>query len=115
MPLCAAGDTVLGMRLDAGGHHSHGARPSFSGKMYNAVQYGLVEENGEIDYDQVEALAREHRPKIVVAGFSAYFRVEDLARFADIPRSVDSWVMVDMPHVAGPVAAGVYPDPDPHP
>jgi len=114
MALCAPGDTVLGMSLDAGGHLTHGARPNFSGKMYNAVQYGLVEETGEIDYDQVEALAREHRPKIVVAGFSAYSRVVDWARFAEIARSVDAWFMVDMAHVAGLVAAGVYPNPVPH-
>src|SRR5690625_4454718 len=109
MALCAPGDTVLGMSLDAGGHLTHGARPNFSGKMYNAVQYGLVEETGEIDYDQVEALAREHRPKIVVAGFSAYSRVVDWARFAEIARSVDAWFMVDMARVAGLVAAGVSP------
>ncbi len=113
MALCQPGDTVLGMSLDAGGHLTHGAKPNFSGKTYNAVQYGLDESTGEIDYAQVEALAREHRPKMIVAGFSAYSRVVDWQRFRDIADSVGAWLMVDMAHVAGLVAAGVYPNPVP--
>ena len=113
MALCDPGDTVLGMSLDAGGHLTHGARPNFSGKLYNAVQYGLDESTGEIDYGQVEALAREHRPKMIVAGFSAYSRVVDWQRFRDIADAVGAWLMVDMAHVAGLVAAGVYPNPVP--
>src|SRR5690606_19298146 len=113
MALCEPGDTVLGMSLDAGGHLTHGAKPNFSGKMYRSVQYGLVESTGEIDYEQVEALAREHRPKMIVAGFSAYSRVVDWQRFRDIADSVGAWFMVDMAHVAGLVAAGVYPNPVP--
>lgn len=113
MALCEPGDTVLGMSLDAGGHLTHGARPNFSGKMYNAVQYGLVDGTGEIDYDQVAELAEEHRPKVIVAGFSAYSRVVDWQRFREIADRVNAWFMVDMAHVAGLVAAGVYPNPVP--
>jgi glycine hydroxymethyltransferase len=111
MALLAPGDTLLGMSLDAGGHLTHGARPNFSGKIYHAVQYGLNEETGQIDYEQVAALAREHRPKMVVAGFSAYSRVVDWQRFRDIADSVGAYLFVDMAHVAGLVAAGIYPSP----
>ena len=111
MALLQPGDTILGMSLDAGGHLTHGARPNFSGKLYHAVQYGLNNATGEIDYDQVEALAREHRPKMVVAGFSAYSRVVDWQRFRSIADSVGAWLFVDMAHVAGLIAAGLYPSP----
>ncbi len=111
MALLQPGDTVLGMSLDAGGHLTHGAKPNFSGKIYNAVQYGLNEQTGEIDYEQVERLALEHKPKMIVAGFSAYSRVVDWQRFRDIADKVGAWLMVDMAHVAGLVAAGVYPSP----
>ncbi len=111
--LVQPGETVLGMSLDAGGHLTHGAKPNFSGKIYNAVQYGLNPETGEIDYEQVEALAREHKPKMIVAGFSAYSGIVDWQRFRDIADEVGAWLMVDMAHVAGLVAAGVYPNPVP--
>lgn len=114
MALLNPGDTVLGMSLAHGGHLTHGAHVSFSGKIYNAVQYGLNEATGEIDYDQVEALAREHKPGMIVAGFSAYSRVVDWARFREIADAVGAYLMVDMAHVAGLVAAGVYPNPMPH-
>lgn len=107
-------DTVLGMSLDAGGHLTHGAAPNFSGKMYNAVQYGLNPETGEIDYDEVQRLATEHQPKMVVAGFSAYSRVIDWSRFRDIADSVGAYLLVDMAHVAGLVATGHYPNPVPY-
>ncbi len=113
MALLSAGDTVLGMSLDAGGHLTHGAAPNFSGKMYNAVQYGLNPETGEIDYEQVEALALEHKPKMIIAGFSAYSGIVDWARFREIADKVEAYLMVDMAHVAGLVAAGVYPNPVP--
>ena len=105
------GDTVLGMSLDAGGHLTHGAKPNFSGKMYNAIQYGLDNDTGLIDYDQVEKLAREHKPKMIVAGFSAYSQIVDWQRFRDIADEVGAILLVDMAHVAGLVAAGVYPSP----
>jgi glycine hydroxymethyltransferase len=105
------GDTILGMSLDAGGHLTHGAKPNFSGKIFNAVQYGLNNDTGEIDYDQVEALAKEHKPKMVVAGFSAYSLKADWQRFRDIADSIGAWLLVDMAHVAGLVAAGLYPSP----
>ena len=114
MALCKPGDTVLGMSLAHGGHLTHGASVSFSGKMYNAVQYGLNELTGEIDYDQVETLAKEHRPAMIIAGFSAYSRVVDWARFREIADSVDAYLFVDMAHIAGLVAAGVYPSPVPY-
>ncbi|SCZ55011.1 serine hydroxymethyltransferase [Thiohalomonas denitrificans] len=113
MALLQPGDTILGMSLDAGGHLTHGAKPNFSGKIYNAIQYGLDEGSGEIDYEQVERLAVEHKPKMIVAGFSAYSRVVDWQRFRDIADKVGAWLMVDMAHVAGLVAAGVYPNPVP--
>jgi glycine hydroxymethyltransferase len=111
--LCQPGDTILGMSLADGGHLTHGAKPNFSGKTYNAVQYGLNPATGEVDYDQVEALAREHKPKMIVAGFSAYSRVMDWQRFRVIADQVGAWLMVDMAHVAGLVAAGCYPSPVP--
>ena len=111
MAMLKAGDTVLGMSLDAGGHLTHGAKPNFSGKTYNAVQYGLDNETGLIDYDQVASLAREHKPKMIVAGFSAYSQIVDWQRFRDIADEVGAILLVDMAHVAGLVAAGVYPSP----
>jgi glycine hydroxymethyltransferase len=113
MALCEPGDTVLGMSLAEGGHLTHGSKVNFSGKLYNAVQYGLVAATGEIDYEQVEALAKEHQPKMIVAGFSAYSRVVDWKRFREIADSVGAYLMVDMAHVAGLVATGHYPNPIP--
>ena len=107
------GDTILGMSLDHGGHLTHGAKVNFSGKFFKAVQYGLVAATGIIDYDQVERLAQEHRPKMIVAGFSAYSRVIDWARFRAIADSIGAYLFVDMAHVAGLIAAGVYPNPVP--
>ncbi|MES9956451.1 MAG: serine hydroxymethyltransferase [Sedimenticola sp.] len=111
MALCQPGDTILGMSLAHGGHLTHGAKPNFSGKIYNAVQYGLNPETGEIDYEEVERLAREHKPKMIVAGFSAYSRVVDWQRFRDIADEVGAFLFVDMAHVAGLIAAGNYPSP----
>ncbi len=111
MALCNPGDTVLGMSLAHGGHLTHGAKPNFSGKLYNAIQYGLHADTGEIDYEQVERLALEHRPRMIVAGFSAYSRVVDWQRFRDISDRVGAYLLVDMAHVAGLVAAGLYPSP----
>ena len=113
MALCEPGDTVLGMSLAEGGHLTHGSKVNFSGKLYNAVQYGLDAETEEIDYDQVQSLATEHQPKMIVAGFSAYSRVVDWQRFRDIADSVGAYLMVDMAHVAGLVATGHYPNPIP--
>ena len=113
MALVQPGDTILGMSLAHGGHLTHGAKPNFSGKIYNAIQYGLDEKTGEIDYDQVEALAKEHQPKMIVAGFSAYSRIVDWQRFRDIADSVGAYLFVDMAHVAGLIAAGGYPSPGP--
>lgn len=113
LALLEANDTVLGMSLDAGGHLTHGAHINFSGLNYNAVQYGLVDGTGLIDYDQVEALAREHKPKMIIAGFSAYSQVVDWQRFRDIADEVGAYLLVDMAHVAGLVAGGVYPSPIP--
>jgi glycine hydroxymethyltransferase len=113
MALCEPGDTVLGMSLAHGGHLTHGSHVNFSGKIYNAVQYGLNAKTGEIDYEQVEQLALEHKPKMIVAGFSAYSRVVDWQRFRDIADKVDAYLFVDMAHVAGLVAAGIYPNPVP--
>jgi glycine hydroxymethyltransferase len=112
--LVQPGDPILGMSLDHGGHLTHGARVNFSGKFFRAVQYGIRPESGEIDYAQVQRLAEEHRPKLIVAGFSAYSRVVDWARFAAIAREVGAYFVVDMAHVAGLVAAGIYPNPLPH-
>jgi glycine hydroxymethyltransferase len=113
LALLAPGDTLLGMSLDHGGHLTHGSKVNFSGKLFNAVQYGLDPTTGEIDYDGVLRLAREHRPKMIVAGFSAYSRIVDWARFRRIADEIDAWFVVDMAHVAGLVAAGVYPNPVP--
>jgi glycine hydroxymethyltransferase len=113
MALLQPGDTLLGMSLAHGGHLTHGSKVSFSGKMYNAVQYGLNEATGEIDYEEVERLAKEHRPKMIIAGFSAYSRVVDWQRFREIADSINAWLFVDMAHVAGLVAAGLYPNPVP--
>jgi glycine hydroxymethyltransferase len=114
LALAKPGETLLGLSLDHGGHLTHGAKPNFSGKIFNAVQYGLDPETGEVDYAQVESLAREHRPKLIVAGFSAYSRVMDWARFREIADAVGAYLVVDMAHVAGLVAAGVYPNPVPY-
>ncbi|MCO5762338.1 MAG: serine hydroxymethyltransferase [Gammaproteobacteria bacterium] len=111
MALCEPGDVVLGMSLAHGGHLTHGAKPNFSGKLYRAYQYGLDPATGEIDYAEVERLAREHRPKLIVAGFSAYSRVVDWQRFRDVADAVGAYLLVDMAHVAGLVAAGLYPSP----
>jgi glycine hydroxymethyltransferase len=113
MALLQPHDTILGLSLADGGHLTHGAKPNFSGKIYNAVQYGLNAETGEIDYEQVERLALEHKPKMIVAGFSAYSRVWDWQRFRDIADKVGAYLFVDMAHVAGLVAAGLYPNPVP--
>src|SRR5271154_550526 len=107
------GDTILGMSLDHGGHLTHGAKVNFSGKLFRAVQYGIVPDTGIIDYDQVDRLAREHRPKMIAAGFSAYSRIIDWQRFRAIADSVGAYLFVDMAHVAGLVAAGLYPNPVP--
>jgi len=114
LALLSPGDTILGMSLDHGGHLTHGAKVNFSGKIFNAVQYGLDPATGEIDYAQVERLAAEHRPKLVIAGFSAYSRIVDWARFRAIADGVGAYLLVDMAHVAGLVAAGVYPSPIAH-
>ncbi len=111
MALCKPGDTVLGMSLAHGGHLTHGATVSFSGRIYNAIQYGLHPETGVIDYDDVERLALEHKPKMIVAGFSAYSQIVDWKRFREIADKVGAYLFVDMAHVAGLVAAGVYPSP----
>jgi glycine hydroxymethyltransferase len=111
--LLSPGDTILGMSLDHGGHLTHGAKVNFSGKLFKAVQYGIVPDTGIIDYDQVDRLAQEHRPKMIVAGFSAYSRVIDWARFRAIADSIGAYLFVDMAHVAGLIAAGVYPNPVP--
>ena len=114
LALLNPGDTVLGMSLAHGGHLTHGSKVSFSGKIYHSVQYGLNEETGEIDYEEVAALAREHKPKMIVAGFSAYSRVVDWQRFREIADEVGAYLLVDMAHVAGLVATGHYPNPLPY-
>jgi glycine hydroxymethyltransferase len=114
LALVNAGDTILGMSLDHGGHLTHGAKVNFSGKIFKAFQYGLDPNTGEIDYVQVEKLAQEHRPRLIIAGFSAYSRVIDWERFRKIADSVSAYFLVDMAHVAGLVAAGIYPSPVPH-
>lgn len=111
MALVKPGDTVLGMGLSDGGHLTHGSRVSFSGQIYNTIQYGLNAETGEMDYGQVELLALEHKPKMIIAGFSAYSRIVDWQRFRDIADEVGAYLVVDMAHVAGLIAAGVYPSP----
>ena len=114
LALCQPGDTVMGMSLAAGGHLTHGAPPNLSGKWFNAVQYGVRKEDGRVDFDQVEKLAKEHKPKLIIAGGSAYPRILDFARFRKIADSVGAYFMVDMAHFAGLVAAGVHPSPLPH-
>ena len=114
LALIKGGDTVLGMSLADGGHLTHGAKPNFSGKLYNPIQYGLNAETGLIDYDQVEALAIEHKPAMIIAGFSAYSGIMDWSRFREIADKVGAYLLVDMAHVSGLVAAGVYPSPIPH-
>ena len=111
MALIEPGDTILGMSLAHGGHLTHGAKVNFSGKIYHAHQYGLDPATGEIDYGQVETLARQHKPKMIIAGFSAYSRIVDWQRFRDIADEVGAYFVVDMAHVAGLVAAGLYPNP----
>ncbi len=112
--LVEPGDTILGMSLAEGGHLTHGSSVNFSGKLFNAIQYGLVAETALIDYDRVQALATEHQPKMIIAGFSAYSQVADWARFREIADSVGAYLFVDMAHVAGLVATGHYPSPIPH-
>jgi glycine hydroxymethyltransferase len=114
LALVKPGDTVLGMSLDAGGHLTHGARPAMSGKWFNAVQYGVNRDTYLIDYDEVEALAKLHKPRLIIAGYSAYPRQLDFARFRAIADSVDALLMVDMAHIAGLVATGHHPNPVPH-
>ncbi|RUM94678.1 MAG: serine hydroxymethyltransferase [Thiothrix sp.] len=111
LALIKPGDVILGMSLAHGGHLTHGSKVNFSGKIFDAHQYGLDPDTGEIDYDQVEQLAKEHQPKMIIAGFSAYSRVVDWQRFRDIADNVGAYLVVDMAHVAGLVAAGVYPSP----
>lgn len=111
LALLEPGDTILGMSLDAGGHLTHGAAPNFSGKTYNAVQYGLDNATGEVDYEQIAAQARECKPKMIVGGFSAYSRTLDWQRFREIADSVGAYLVVDMAHVAGLIAVGLYPSP----
>ena len=105
------GDTLLGMDLSHGGHLTHGAKVNFSGKIFNPIHYGITDEEGEIDYDNVERLAQEHKPKVIIAGFSAYSRVVDWQRFREIADSIDAFLHVDMAHIAGLVATGLYPSP----
>ena len=111
LALLEPGDTILGMSLAHGGHLTHGAKVNFSGKLFNAVQYGLSDETDEIDYEEIERLANEHQPKMIVAGFSAYSRIVDWQHFRDIADSVGAYLMVDMAHVAGLIATGEYPSP----
>jgi glycine hydroxymethyltransferase len=112
--LLAPGDTILGMSLDAGGHLTHGAKPNQSGKWFNAIQYGVRQQDSLIDYDQIQALATEHRPKMLIAGGSAIPRIIDFAKMREIADSVGAYLLVDMAHFAGLVAAGLYPSPFPH-
>ena len=114
LALLNAGDTLLGMSLADGGHLTHGAKPNFSGKLYNAVQYGLNADSGLIDYDQIEDLARKHRPRMLIAGFSAYSGILNWEKFRAIADLIDAYLLVDMAHVSGLIAAGVYPNPLPH-
>ena len=114
LALCSPGDTVLGMSLSAGGHLTHGSKASFSGKMYNSVFYGVDPETGLIEYDEVRKLAEEHKPKMIIAGASAYPRIIDFRRFSEIAHDVGAYLMVDMAHIAGLVAAGEHPNPMPY-
>ena len=113
MALCEPGEVILGMSLDHGGHLSHGTSVNFSGKTYKAVQYGLDEETGDIDYKQVESLAKKHKPKVIIAGFSAFSGIVDWGKFRFIADEVGAYLFVDMAHVAGLVAVGLYPSPIP--
>ncbi len=108
LALLEPGDTLLGMKLSDGGHLTHGAGPNFSGKIFNAVQYGIDKLSDRIDHDEVEALAREHKPKLIIAGFSAYSRVLDFERFREIADSVGAFLLADVAHVAGLVVTGLY-------
>ncbi len=112
--LLTPGDTILGMSLAEGGHLTHGAAPSFSGKLYRAVHYGVDRHSGRVDYDAIQALAEQHRPKMIVSGFSAYSRKLDWQRFRAIADGVGAYLLADIAHVAGLVATGLYPDPLPH-
>jgi len=112
LALLNAGDTILGMSLDAGGHLTHGSKVNFSGKLFNAVQYG-IDENGMLNYDEIEKLAVEHKPKMLIGGFSAYSQVIDWERMSKIAKKVNAYFLVDMAHVSGLVAGGVYPSPVP--
>jgi glycine hydroxymethyltransferase len=114
LALLKPGDTILGMSLDAGGHLTHGAKPAMSGKWFRAVQYGVRKEDGLIDFDQVERLAHEQRPQMIIAGASAYSRIIDFSRFREIADAVGAWLLVDMAHIAGLVATGHHPSPLPH-
>ena len=114
LALLEPGDTVLGMALDQGGHLTHGSKVNFSGRNYNSVQYGLDNVSKEIDYDQVQSLAEEHKPKLIIAGFSAYMGIVDWKKFREIADSVSAYLLVDMAHVSGLVAAEEYPSPIPH-
>ena len=114
MALVSPGDTILGQSLASGGHQTHGAKPNMSGKWFNAVQYNVRKDDGLIDYEELETLAREHQPKLIIAGASAYPRVIDFARFRKIADEVGAFFMVDMAHYAGLIAAGLYPNPVPH-
>ena len=114
MALLKPGDTILGMGLEHGGHLTHGAKVNFSGRLFNAVQYGVNEETALIDYDEIQRLTQAHRPRMLIGGFSAYSRIVDWARMREIADSVGAWFMVDMAHVAGLVATGLYPNPVPH-
>ena len=114
LALCKPGDTVLGMDLSMGGHLTHGSKASFSGKMYRSVFYGVDRETGLIDYEQVKKLAEEHKPKMIIAGASAYPRIIDFKKFSEIAKSVGAYLMVDMAHIAGLVAAGEHPNPLPY-
>jgi glycine hydroxymethyltransferase len=114
LALLQPGDTLLGMNLEHGGHLTHGSKVNFSGRVFNAVQYGINEDTALIDYEQIQRLAEEHRPRMLIGGFSAYSRHVDWARMREIADSVGAWFLVDMAHVAGLVAAGLYPNPVPH-
>ncbi len=113
LALLEPGDTLLGMKLSDGGHLTHGASPNFSGKIFNAVQYGIDKKSGRIDHDEVAALAREHKPKLIIVGFSAYSRVLDFERFRDIADSAGAYLLADVAHVAGLIVTGLYPNPVP--
>jgi glycine hydroxymethyltransferase len=113
LALLEPGDTLLGMKLSDGGHLTHGANPNFSGKIFSAVQYGIDKQSGLIDYDEVQALASQHKPRLIIAGFSAYSRVLDFERFREIADSVGAWLLADVAHVAGLIVTGLYPNPVP--